>query len=69
MMAKLEDKMDSDIKKLTAIFEAKIENNSEKFEIPRDNLLSRRDVHQEATKACLGKTEARIESGQEQIPK
>jgi hypothetical protein len=48
------------------MFEAKIEDNSEKFEISRDTLVSRRDAHQEATRACVGKTEARIETGQEQ---
>jgi hypothetical protein len=42
-------------------------NNSEKFEIPRDTLVSRKDDHQEATKACQGKAEARIETGQEKI--
>jgi hypothetical protein len=47
MMTKLEDKMDSHKEKLTAIFEAKIEDNSEKFEISRDTLVSRRKAHQE----------------------
>jgi hypothetical protein len=58
-MAKLKDRMDADKKKLTAIFEAKVEDNSEKFEIPRDTLVSQRDARQERTKACLGKTEAK----------
>jgi hypothetical protein len=49
------------------ILEAKIKDNSEKFEIPRDALVSRRAAHQESTKACLGKTEARIQTGQEEI--
>jgi hypothetical protein len=66
MMAKLKDIMDANKKKLKAIFEAKIEDNSGKFEIPQDTLVSRRDAHQETTKACLGKTAARIETGQEQ---
>jgi hypothetical protein len=33
MMVKLKDKLDADKKKLTAIFEAKIEDNREKFKI------------------------------------
>jgi hypothetical protein len=66
MMAKLKDKMDANKKKLTAIFETKLEDDSGKFEIPQDTLVSRRDAHQEATKACVGKTEAGIEIGQEQ---
>jgi hypothetical protein len=44
MMVKLKDKMDADKKKLTAIFKAKIEDNSEKFKIPRDTLVSQRDA-------------------------
>jgi hypothetical protein len=66
IMAKLKDKMDADKKKLTTILEAKIEDNIEKFEIPRDTLVSRRVAYQEATKACLGKTQVRTETGQEQ---
>jgi hypothetical protein len=66
MMAKLEDKMDADKNKLMTVFEGKIEDNSEKFKITRDTLVSRRDAHQEAGKACLGNMEARIEIGPEQ---
>jgi hypothetical protein len=47
-MVKLKDKMDADKRKPTAIFEAKIEENNEKFEIPRDTLVSLKDAHQEA---------------------
>jgi hypothetical protein len=59
IMTKLKDKIDDDKKKLTVIFEAKTEDNCETFESTRDTLVSRRDGHQEATKA-------RIETGQEQ---
>jgi hypothetical protein len=49
---------------------SRIEDNSEKFEVLPSTLVSRMDAHrermmvcQEATKACMGKTEARIETG------
>jgi hypothetical protein len=66
MVAKSKDKMDANKKEMTARLEARTEDSSEKFEIPQDTLVSRRDAHQEATKACLRNTEARIETGQEQ---
>jgi hypothetical protein len=37
---------------------SRIENNNEKFEVLRDNLVSCMDAHQESMMACLGKTKA-----------
>jgi hypothetical protein len=42
------------------------QDNTEKFKIPQTTLVSKTDAHQEAPKECLGKTEARTETGHEQ---
>jgi hypothetical protein len=55
----MKDKMDTNKKKLATIFIANIENNSEKFEIPGDTLISWTNAHKETMKASLGKMEAR----------
>jgi hypothetical protein len=53
----------ADKKKWAAIFGAKREDNSDKFEILRDTLVS---GGMPIRKRRLGKTEVRIQTGQEQ---
>jgi hypothetical protein len=65
--ARLQEMKEEMLAKMDANQKEVKQDNREKFDIPRDTLVSWRDAHQEATKACLGKTEARIKTGQEKV--
>jgi ABC-type transporter MlaC component len=64
--ARLKEMKEEMLAKMDANKKEMKEGDSEKFEIPRDTLVSWRDAYQEATQACLGKTGVTIKTGQEQ---